>query len=69
MPAQWTGKLIGQLHNAGLGISDLAAEADMCRQYVSKVLNSDKPNKTARVKLEAAFERLKEAKANAKEEI
>lgn len=62
MPAQWTGKLVGKMHNADIDIKDLAEELGMCRPYVSKVLHSDKPNHTARAKFEAAFERLKEKK-------
>ena len=29
MPAQWTGRLVGEIHNAGLTIKQVAAEAGL----------------------------------------
>ena len=68
MPAQWTGRLIGEFHNAGVTITDIANEAGLNRSYVSQVLNSEMERPKTEAKLRAALERLKEAKANAKEE-
>ena len=58
MPAQWTGTLIGKIHNAGFRIKDVANEAKLNTRYVSQVLNSDSSSEKARKKLEDAFMRL-----------
>lgn len=61
MPAQWTGELIGKIHNAGLTIKDVSAEAGLNCKYVSTILNSN-DEKLDRVrtrqKLENALDRL-----------
>lgn len=58
MPAQWTGVLIGEIHNAGFTIKQVAEEANMNPKYVSTVLNDDYDAPKAQVKLRAALERL-----------
>lgn len=58
MPAQWTGKLIGDIHNAGLSIKEVAAEAGLNAKYVSQVLNSETPPLKAQYRLEDALGRL-----------
>ena len=39
MPAQWTGELVGKMHNAGVTAKQLAAEMGKNPKYVSQVLN------------------------------
>lgn len=63
MPAQWTGSLIGDIHNAGLSIKEVAAEAKLNPKYVSTVLNSEDASSKTEKRLREAFERLKERKA------
>lgn len=62
MPAQWTGNLIGDIHNAELRIKDVAEEAGMNPKYVSQLLNGHCESKKAEVRLREALERLKERK-------
>lgn len=58
MPANWTGALIGNIHNAGLTIKEVSARAKLNPKYVSKVLNSNKQNQSARKKLNDALSEL-----------
>ena len=58
MPAQWTGVLVGEIHNAGFTIKQVAEEAGMNPKYVSTVLNDDDEAPKAQVKLRAALGRL-----------
>ena len=58
MPAQWTGQLIGEIHNAGFTIKQVAAEAGLNNKYVSQVLNADTESPKAERKLRDALERL-----------
>lgn len=59
MPAQWTGELIGKIHNAGLSIKAVSEEAGLHPKYVSTVLNSDELDRDCtREKLEGALSRL-----------
>lgn len=39
MPAQWTGELVGRMHNAGVTAKQLAAAMGKNPKYVSQVLN------------------------------
>lgn len=58
MPAQWTGQLVGEIHNAGLTIKQVSEEAGLNPKYVSTILNGDSDAKKAEGKLRAALERL-----------
>ena len=58
MPAQWTGKLIGEIHNAGLTIKEVARRADLHDKYVSQVLNADREAPSAEAKLRKALDEL-----------
>lgn len=60
MPAQWTGQLIGEIHNAGFTIKRVAAEAGLNDKYVSQVLNADTESPKAERKLREALARLRE---------
>ena len=59
MPAQWTGELIGEIHNAGFKIKDVAAEAGLNPKYVSQILHGKYESSRAEEKLRAALFRLK----------
>lgn len=63
MPAKWTGELVGKIHNAGLTIKEVAAEAGMNPKYISTVLNQDADAPKAEAKLWAALDRLIEKAA------
>ena len=39
MPAQWTGELVGKMHNAGVTGKELAAQMGKNPKYISQVLN------------------------------
>ena len=59
MPAQWTGELIGEIHNMGMTIKQFSAEAKLHPKYVSAVLHGKVESPKAEEKLKAALERLK----------
>ena len=56
MPAKWTGKLVGELHNRGISIKELSAEAGLNPKYVSTVLNSEAKSPKAAKKLNDALD-------------
>lgn len=58
MPAQWTGELVGRMHNAGVTAKQLAAELGKNPKYVSGVLNEHYAPKKAEQEFNAAFERI-----------
>lgn len=65
MPAQWTGQLVGEIHNAGLTIKAVSEEAGLNSKYVSQIINSEANSPKAEQKLRAALERLKERQGSA----
>ena len=58
MPAQWTGKIVGELHNNKLTLKELAKEVNWNDKYLSQVINSENPPKGAEQKLTDAMNRL-----------
>ncbi|MBQ3504264.1 MAG: hypothetical protein IJA75_06145 [Oscillospiraceae bacterium] len=62
MPAQWTGRIVGEIHNHGLTAKELAKEAGWNDKYLSQVLNSENPPKGAEQKLTDALSRIIERK-------
>lgn len=58
MPAQWTGKIVGEIHNNSLTAKELAKELDWNEKYLSQVLNSENPPKDSEAKVSAALDRL-----------
>ncbi len=58
MPAQWTGQIVGEMHNKGITGKMLAVELGWHEKYLSQVLNSDAPPKKAEEKIRLALERL-----------
>ena len=63
IPEQWTGELIGEIHNAGLSIKDVAEEAKFHPKYVSQVLHGRAVSPNMEAKMKEAMERLKQRKA------
>lgn len=62
MPEEWTGRLIGDMHNAGVSRAEVARELGVSTAYVTMVLNGIRTPKGAEEKLRAAFARVKEAR-------
>ena len=58
MPAQWTGRIVGELHNNKLTLKELAKEVNWNDKYLSQVINSENPPKGAEKKLTDAVKRL-----------
>ena len=58
MPAQWTGRIVGELHNNKLTLKELAKEVNWNDKYLSQVINSENPPKGAEQKLTEAMNRL-----------
>lgn len=62
-PEEWTGDLLGRMHNAGVTRQQLCDRLGLSKAYVSMLFNGSKYNATAQQRLEAAFEEiLKEGK-------
>lgn len=62
MPAQWTGRIVGELHNNRITLKELAKEVGWHDKYLSQVINSENPPKGAEQKLTEAMNRLIEKK-------
>lgn len=58
MPEEWTGRLIGRMHNERVTVEEIANELGITKAYVSMILNSRRNPPNARDKLEAAFARV-----------
>ena len=55
MPAQWTGELVGKMHNAGVTGKELAAQLGKNPKYISQVLNGHYEPKKAEREFNAAL--------------
>lgn len=64
MPAQWTGRIVGEIHNNALSCKELAKEIGWNEKYLSQVLNSENPPKNAEQKVSDALDRLIAQKRN-----
>ena len=62
MGENWTGDLIGRMHNQRITISDLAAELGVTKAYISMILNGYRRPKDAQQRLESAFDAILERK-------
>lgn len=67
MPAQWTGELVGKMHNAGVTGKELAAQMGKNPKYVSQVLNGHYAPKKSESEFNAALTAI--IKARGSEEI
>ena len=55
---EWTGNLVGRMHNADVTFEELGAEVGWGKPYISMILNGSRNPADAKEKLEAAFERI-----------
>ena len=58
MPAQWTGDVVGEMHNNKITGKMLASALGWHEKYLSQVLNGKKTPAGAEVKIRAALSRL-----------
>ena len=58
MPAQWTGKIVGEMHINNITFKMLAEELGWNEKYLSRVINSPDPPKKAEEKVSTALERI-----------
>ena len=65
MPEEWTGHLIGKMHNHRISNSDLAAELGVTKAYISMIFNGARSPAGAREKLEAAVNAIIERRQTA----
>ena len=63
MPAQWTGEVVGKIHNNRLTAKELAEELGWNDKYLSQVLNSENPPNNAEQKVNDALGRIIERKS------
>lgn len=63
MPAQWTGEVVGKIHNNRLTAKEFAEELGWNDKYLSQVLNSENPPKNAEKKVNDALGRIIERKS------
>ena len=56
MPEEWTGELVGKMHNKKVTLQDLATEIGCTKSYVSMILNGGRHPAGCRERLEKAFE-------------
>lgn len=56
MVKEWTGRLIGRMHNERITYDDLAAEMGVGKSYVSMLLNGHREPPGIQERMEAAFE-------------
>lgn len=62
MPAQWTGRIVGELHNNRITLKELAKEVGWHDKYLSQVINAENPPKGSEQKLTDAMRRLIDSK-------
>lgn len=56
LPAEWTGELLGKMHNRRVSARDIANELGVTPAYVSQIFNGDKTPPDAKERLNAAYE-------------
>lgn len=53
---EWTGNLVGRMHNAYVTNDDIAVELGVTKAYVSMILNGARKPAGIQERMEAAFE-------------
>lgn len=67
MPAQWTGEIVGEMHNKRIKAKDLANAVGWHPKYLSSVLNGHREPKNAEIVLRNAINSISgEAKEDTK---
>ena len=56
MPEEWTGHLIGKMHNHRITNQDLATELGVTKAYISMIFNGARSPAGARERMEAGVE-------------
>lgn len=56
MIEEWTGHLLGKMHNNRVNASELATELGVTKAYISMILNGTRKPADAKSKLEAAVD-------------
>lgn len=55
MPEEWTGNLIGKMHNKCVTYDDLAEEMGVCKAYISMILNGKRKPPNIQKRMEDAL--------------
>lgn len=63
MPKEWTGNLVGLMHNNKISFAELAEELGVTNRYVSMVLNGHREPPGADKRFQAAVNRIIAKKA------
>lgn len=58
MPAQWTGDMVGKMHNNRVSLTQLAEKLGVTKAYVCMVLNGHRSPKDAEQRFNAALDEL-----------
>ena len=58
MPAQWTGDMVGKMHNNRVTLTQLAEKLGVTKAYVCMVLNGKRAPKDAERRFTAALDEL-----------
>ena len=58
MPAQWTGDLVGKMHNNNITLTQVAKKLNVTKSYASMVLNGHRNPKDAEQIFNAALDEL-----------
>lgn len=58
MPAQWTGDMVGKMHNNRVSLTQLAEKLGVTKAYVCMVLNGHRSPKDAEQRFNAALDAL-----------
>ncbi len=58
MREDWTGELVGRMHNAEVTQEELAREMNCTKSYISRLLNGTRKTPNARERLETAFDNI-----------
>lgn len=64
MKPEWTGNLVGKMHNMSVTASDLAAQLGVTKSYVSMVFSGARTPPYAQERFEKAYEEILAARKN-----
>lgn len=69
MPAQWTGDMVGKMHNNRITMTQVAEKLGVTKAYVCMVLNGHRNQKGAEQKFNAALDELIKGKEEDNERL
>ena len=67
MPEEWTGQLLGRMHNARVTRKEIADEMGVARPYISMILSGKRNPRRGRERMEAAMEAILKRREERKE--